>query len=53
MFDDARFYNNLAENSKSYGKARCTDNAVYLAISQLDFDNDLLTAIDDAEDYLL
>ena len=53
MFDDARFYNNLAENSKCYGKVNCCDTAVYLAISQLDFDNDLLNAIDSAEDYLL
>lgn len=53
MFDDARFYNKLAENSKSYGKARCADNAMYLQISRLDFDNDLLSAIDKAEDYLL
>lgn len=53
MFDDARFYNKLAENSQSYGKANCGDSAMYLKISRLDFDNDLLTAIDRAEDYLL
>ena len=53
MFDDARFYCRLAENTRSYGKARCTDNAMFLAISKLDFEDDLLSAMDKAEDYLL
>ena len=53
MFDDARFYNSLAENSKSFGKAKCSDSAMYIAISALDFDDDLLAAIDDADAYLL
>ena len=53
MFDDARFYCRLAENTRSYGKARCTDSAMFLAISKLDFEDDLLSAIDKAEDYLL
>ncbi len=53
MFDDARFYCRLAENSTSYGKAKCTDSAMFLAISKLDFEDDLLVAMDNADDYLL
>lgn len=53
MFDDARFYNSLAEDSKSFGKAKCSDSAMYIAISALDFDDDLLDAMDDADTYLL
>ena len=53
MFDDARFYCRLAENTRSYGKARCSDSAMFLAISKLDFEDDLLSAMDKAEDYLL
>lgn len=53
MFDDARFYSRLAESSKSYGRAKCSDSAMYLAISQLDFDDDLLAAMEDADAYLL
>ena len=36
MFEDARFYCKLAENSNSYGKAKCSDSAMFLAISKLD-----------------
>lgn len=53
MFDDARFYNRLAESSKSYGKATCADCAMFIAISALDFEDDLLAAMDNAEAYLL
>ena len=53
MFDDARFYGRLAEDPRSYGKARCADSAMYLAISKLEFDDDLLVAIDSAEEYLI
>ena len=53
MFDDSRFYNRLAENSRSYGRAKCSDSAMFLAISQLDFDDDLLTAMESEEDYLI
>ena len=53
MFDDARFYGKLAENSRAYGKLSCDDCAMYLKISALDTDDDLLTAIDSAEDYLI
>ena len=53
MFDDARFYGRLAENSRSYGKLSCEDSAMYLKISALDTDDDLLAAIDHAEEYLL
>ena len=53
MFDDARFYCRLAENSNSYGKAKCSDSAMFLAISKLDFDDDLLAAMDNADDYLI
>ena len=53
MFDDARFYCRLAEDSKSYGKAKCNDSAMFLAISKLDFEDDLLDAMDNADDYLL
>ena len=53
MFDDARFYNQLAENTGSYGKAKCSDSAMFLRISKLDFDDDLLAAMDSAEEYLI
>lgn len=53
MFDDARFYGSLAENSKSYGKAKCSDSAMYIAISALDFEDDLLEAMEKADMYLL
>lgn len=53
MFDDARFYNRLAENSRSYGRARCSDSAMFVAISQLDFDDDLLAAMESEEEYLI
>ena len=53
MFNDARFYNSLAENSKSYGKAKCKDSAMYIAVGALDFDDDLLDAMDNADAYLL
>lgn len=53
MFEDARFYNRLAEDSASYGKASCDDSAMFLRISRLDFDDDLLAAMEDADSYLL
>ncbi|MBQ7218405.1 MAG: hypothetical protein IJS27_02775 [Ruminococcus sp.] len=53
MFDDARFYGKLAESSKSYGKAKCDDCAMFLKISALDTDDDLLAAIERADDYLI
>ncbi len=53
MFDDARFYFRLAEDSGSYGKADCDDSAMFLTISKLDFEDDLLDVMDNAEDYLL
>lgn len=53
MFDDARFYGSLAENSKSYGIAECDDCAMYIAISALDFDDDLLEAMEKADAYLI
>ena len=53
MFDDARFYCRLAEDSGSYGKAECSDSAMFLSISKLDFEDDLLDAMDNADDYLL
>lgn len=53
MFDDAVFYSRLAENTGSFGRAKCSDSAMFLAISKLDFDDDLLTAMDKAEDYLI
>ena len=53
MFDDARFYNRLAESSNSYGKAKCSDAPMFIAISALDFDDDLLDVMENAERYLL
>ena len=53
MFDDARFYSRLAEDSALYGKVHSDDCRMYLAISALDFDDDLLAAMDSADDYLL
>lgn len=53
MFDDARFYGRLAEDSKSYGRAKCADSAMFVAISALDFENDLFDAMENAGEYLL
>lgn len=53
MFDDARFYSRLAEDTKSYGRAKCSDSAMFLAISKLDFEDDLLAAMDNADAYLI
>lgn len=53
MFDDARFYSRLAENSRAFGKPACSDSAMFLRISALDTDDDLLAAIDRADDFLL
>lgn len=53
MFDDARFYNRLAENTRSYGKAKCSDSAMFLKISELDFDDDLLAAMENPDEFLL
>ena len=53
MFDDARFYNRLAEDSASYGKVKCSDSAMYITISALDMDDDLLEAVDNADSWLI
>ncbi len=53
MFDDARFYGQLAENSRVYGKLSCNDCAMFLRISALDTDDDLLAAMERSEDYLI
>ena len=53
MFDDALFYNSLALSSKSYGKAKCSDSPMFIAISELDFEDDLFAAMEDADRYLL
>lgn len=53
MFEDAKFYSNLAEDSRSYGRAKCSECTMFLAVSRLDFDDDLLTAMENAEDYLI
>jgi len=53
MFDDARFYCKLAESSSSYGKVRADESRMFLTISELDFDDDLLCAIERGEEYLV
>ncbi len=53
MFDDVRFYVRLAENSRAYGKPCCDDCAMFLRISALDTEDDLLSAIDRADDFLV
>ena len=53
MFDDARFYSRLAENSRSYGKPNCDDCAMFIKISALDTDDDLLAAMDRADEFLI
>lgn len=53
MFDDARFYGKLAENSRSFGRPRCDDCRMFLRISALDTEDDLLCAIERADDYLV
>lgn len=53
MFDDARFYNRLAEDSASYGRVKCSDSAMFLSIGKLELDDDLLSAIDEGECWLI
>ena len=53
MFDDAIFYNRLAEDTKSYGKAKCSDSAMFINISALDMDDDLLEAVENEESWLI
>ena len=53
MFDDARFYSRLAEDSASYGKVSSEESRMFLRISALDFDDDLLAAMDKADDFLI
>ena len=53
MFDDARFYSRLAEDTKSYGKVKCSDCAMFINISALDMDDDLLEAVENAESWLI
>ena len=53
MFDDARFYSRLAEDSASYGKVSSDESRMYLRISALDFDDDLLSAMEKEDEYLL
>lgn len=43
----------MAQDAASYGKVRSDESRMYLAISALDFNDDLLSAIDRADDYLL
>ena len=53
MFDDARFYSKLAEDSRSYGYVNCSDFASRAAFKPQDSDDDLLSAMDRAEEYLI
>ena len=53
MFDDARFYSMLAQNSRSYGIVHSDDAYMYLRISALNFDDDLLSAMEEVDDYLI
>lgn len=53
MFDDARFYARLAEDSRAYGRPVCTDSTMYIALSALSFDDDLLTAMERGDEYLI
>ena len=53
MFDDAKFYDTLAKDKKSYGKVKCSDSAMFINISALDMDDDLLVAIEKAESWLI
>lgn len=53
MFDDAKFYADLAQNAASYGKVRSDESRMFLKLSALDFNDDLLSAIECADDYLL
>ena len=53
MFDDARFYGKLAEDSRSYGYVSCSDFASRKTFKPQDSDDDLLSAMDRAEEYLV
>lgn len=53
MFDDARFYSRLAEDSRSYGYVSSSDCSSRYTFKPQDSDDDLLSAMDRAEEYLL
>ena len=53
MFDDARFYSKLAEDSRSYGYVSCSDCSSRYTFKPQDCEDDLLTAMDSAEEYLV
>ena len=53
MFDDARFYSRLAEDSRSYGRVSSQESYMFLQISALDFEDDLLCAMERGEEYLI
>ena len=53
MFDDARFYSRLAEDSRSYGRVSSEESHMYLLISALDFDDDLLAAMERGDEWLV
>ena len=53
MFDDARFYEMLANDPKSCGKKKCADSPMLIAVGAVDLNDDLLDAMEHADDYLL
>lgn len=53
MFDDARFYSKLAEDSRSYGYVSSSDCSTRYTFKPQDSDDDLLSAMDRAEEYLI
>ena len=53
MFDDARFYSRMAEDSRCYGRVKSDESHMFLMISALDFDDDLLNAMEHGDDYLI
>lgn len=53
MFDDARFYSRLAEDSRSYGYVSSSDCSSRYTFKPQDSDDDLLSAMDRAEEYLV
>lgn len=53
MFDDAYFYSRLAEDSRSFGRVFSDESHMFLRISALDFDDDLLSAMERGDEWLI
>ena len=53
MFEDVKIYERQSAKAAIGGKKKCSDNPMFIAIGALDFDDDLLDAMEHADRYLL